>query len=172
MNWLGPLLGLIGGFSGIAGAKQGDPTKQLQALLMQLMSPQGALTDANKFYQGFLGSPSFAQGQGAIANSTNMLRNDLARSLGQRGLSTSGIGAVAGPLASSSAGFQMSNLYSAGWQQALQAALQQRAQLGGMLGGLGGGRNYGMDIFSGVLGALGPALYGYYSNRQQKPPTP
>lgn len=110
---LGPILGLF--------QHQFDPFKELQKRSARL---QGELpAETGRMYRMNVASPAFSQAQGALGMANLGLQHRLAASLGERGLSTTGIGAVAGPLAASTLGSGMANLYSDAWRQAGEQAL-------------------------------------------------
>lgn len=153
------ILGLLGGVGGLFGlSAAGDPTRRL----MGQLSPANTLNSANQFYQGFLQSPAYWAAQSGILANSNALQSRLSTSLGARGLGTSGVGAIAQPLAQSVGGFQMSNLNADFWRQALMAA-QQRQQL--MLGLPQ--TNWNAQLASSLLGAAGAGLGAYYGYKSR-----
>lgn len=115
------------------------------------------MKDAQRLYTNYLGSPAYASAKNAILAGTTGGTNRLTASLAQRGLSTSGIGAIAPSLAMSGGALKQGELLSRLWSEALNSAMSlgqsragvatqtQQPNLGANL--LGGG----MDALSAFL---------------------
>jgi hypothetical protein len=144
---------LLGGLLG-----KNDPQEKLRKQLMALYGPENLTKNTNALYSQFLGSPMFAQGQGAIAAGSNQLQNALSGSLGARGLSTSGIGAIAKPIAGSLAGGQLAGLRAGGFQQAQTGAQNLINQQGQALQGIGASPNYTQQLLGNGMNFFGPFL--------------
>lgn len=128
----------------------------------QIIGSQGQL--ANQNYQQFLGSPAFSQGQQGIAAGVNQTSNQLAGSLGARGISGSGVGDLLSSLPSSIVGSQMAGLKAAGYQNAQQQAAQQVQQkLAALQGMQGPGRTE--QLFGAGLNAFGPLLQQWLQSK-------
>lgn len=153
---------LLGGIFG-----RNDPAKERERKLMELFSQSNINKTTNNFWQQFLNSPAYGQGLGQIAAGTNSLTNSLNRSLGARGLSQSGIGAVASPLASSAAGFKMADFTSAGYAQALQHAMESLRMQGGALAGAPMAPNYGAELFGAGLSGFGNILEDWLKTQRR-----
>jgi len=130
----GSLLGLFGGGH--------NPQREFERNMQRYrgLLPQ----ETSNLYRAYLNSPAFSQAQGALAQGNLGLRNQLASSLGARGLERSGVGAIAGPLAASQLGGGMANLYSSLWASAAEEAQQSLKTRLGLAGellpkGAGGG---------------------------------
>lgn len=134
----------------------GDPQAKLRKQVAMLSSPQNLQRQTQFQYNQALQSPAFARSQGAIAGAGNTAINQLASSLGSRGLSGTGIGSVAGSLASSIPGIQMGNLYSNTFGQAQNAAQNQIQQQINSLLQAGAGPSQTQQLFAGGLQSLAP----------------
>ena len=98
----------------------------------RIWSPDAINRFAGTYFRNFMGSPAFANAQRGVLSGSNRLSMGVAQSLGERGLNTTGIGAIAQPLANSAGSFKMGGLYSDAWQSALDAAFKSAS---GMTGG-------------------------------------
>lgn len=116
----------------------GDPQKKYRRQVANLYSPQNISRLTNQFYQGTLMSPAYSRAQGTIAAGANLSNQNLASSLAQRGLGTSGIGAILGSVTPSITAGQLGGLrtaaYGSAQQNALQSIQQQLAALQGTQG--------------------------------------
>jgi len=145
------LLSMLMSFApGLLGSLFGDPQAKLRQKLMQLQNPGYQSGLINQFYQQALGSPAFSQGQGTILAGANAAQGDLARSLGARGLGTSGIGAIAPALIQSGIGGQLAGLRTQAYQgaqgQAQNSIQQQIAALTGTAGPSQGRQMFGVGL--------------------------
>lgn len=101
-----------------------DPKRELRRQIMDLLNPATRARLSEQFYRQNLQSPAFAAGQGAIATGANVSSNQLAQSLGARGLGTSGTGAILSSLTPSLIGKGISGLHVAAQKDAADAADQ------------------------------------------------
>jgi len=150
----------------LSGLFGGNPQKKLQKKINRLLSPENQKALTNQFYQQALGSPAFSQAQGQIATGANQAGSDIASSLAQRGIGTSGTGAILPGLISSLVGSQQAGLRTSAFQGAQQQAQntlqQQIANLQGT-----SGPSQTQQLFAGGLDALGPILAQYFSQQKQ-----
>jgi hypothetical protein len=158
--------GILNGLFGLLG---GNPQKKLQKKINRLLSPENQKALTNQFYQQALGSPAFSQAQGQIATGANQAGSDIASSLAQRGIGTSGTGAILPGLISSLVGSQQAGLRTSAFQgaqnQAQNTIQQQIANLQGT-----SGPSQTQQLFASGLDALGPILAQYF-NQQKTPPS-
>lgn len=134
-----------------------DPRAKLRAEIGRLTSPQNVGAVTNQFYNLGLASPAFSQAQGAIAQGANQTSNNVAASLAQRGLGTTGTGAILNSLTPSLVGSQQANLRSTLYQGAQGQAQQQiQALINALLGTQGPSQS--TQLFAGGLDALSPLL--------------
>lgn len=148
---------LAGGGAGLFGLMSPGPEESIEKRFKQLEKLAGpvALTNRTRqLYNLFSQSPAMSAAQADVLRGSNVLRQGLQRSLGQRGLSTSGIGAVAVPMAESAASFGLGQLKAQTWQQAMEASIQSLMSQLGMAAGAD--RDKQFEIFGALLGALGP----------------
>lgn len=167
---LSGLLSLAPGlFSGLFG---GDPQKKLRKQINKLLDPKNQAALTKQFYEQAISSPAYSQAQGTIAAGANQAGGDIASSLAQRGIGTSGTGAILPGLVSSLVGSQQAGLRTSAYQGAqgqAQNTLQQ--QLAALTGTSGPSQT--QQLFAGGLDALGPLLAQYFSqNRTRQPQRP
>jgi len=156
-----------GAFGGLLGQLFGGGQQRYRQQMMQAASPQHLLALHNMLYNQFLGSPAYTQAAGGAFQRGNALQNNLASSLAARGLGTSGIGSIAGPLAQSSAAGQLGQLRTGAYGAAgQQAGMLQRNELAGLQGagppqqnqfaaGLGGGISDFAQLLPYLMGGAG-----------------
>jgi hypothetical protein len=154
-------------FGGLFG--KNDPAKERERKLMEILSPGHANQLTSNFYNQFLNSPAFSQGQAGIAAGTNAFTNNLNRSLGARGLTTSGIGSIAPSLARSSASHSLGALQTQGFQSAQEQAMNLLRSQAGALGGTAMPTNYGNQLFGAGLDAFGPFFSDWLRKTYQVP---
>jgi hypothetical protein len=149
------ILAIASSLGGLFSAfNQGDPTKQLRDLILQLSSPGMTLDRAKKLYEGFLGSPAYGAAQKSIIGGSNIAKSSLSSLLAARGLTGSGIGDVSTAVGGSLVGTNLGKLHAGAWDSALEQSVKL-AQLGiGGIGGLGPGRNVGTDVFASLMDAI------------------
>jgi hypothetical protein len=150
-----------------------DPAKEYRKRVAQMTSAQNVGKLTNQFYQQSLGSPAYSQAQGTIAAGANAGANQLAASLGARGIGESGTASVLSSLTPSIVGSQQAGLrtsaYQSGQQQAQQAIQAQLAALQGTYGQQSPTQQMfgaGLDAFGGqfqnFLRARYPQLFSQY----------
>jgi len=105
----------------------GNPQVKLRRQLNKLSSPQHLANLTNQYYQQQLASPAYSQAQGTIAAGANATQGNVASSLGQMGVSNSGLGAILSSLTPSLVGSQQAGLRTSAYQGA-QGQAQQRVQ--------------------------------------------
>jgi len=126
---------LLSSLPGLLGALFGDPNKKLRGAVRNLTSAGNIGKVTNQFYQQALGSPAYAQAQGAIAAGANTAQGQLASSLGARGLGTSGTASILGAAIPSMIGGQQAGLRTSAYGSAQSQAQQSiEAQLRALLG--------------------------------------
>jgi hypothetical protein len=107
----------------------GDPKKKLRKQVSKLTSAENLGRQTNAFYNQNLASPAYSQAQGNIAAGANATSNQLANSLGARGIGTSGTSAILSSLVPSIVGQQQAGLrtsaFGAAQDQAQQAITRQ-----------------------------------------------
>jgi len=132
--------------------------KRLREMMQFATDPNTILQNARRFYDTGLQSPAYSTAQGNIYAGSNAASSQLASSLAERGLTTSGIGALAGATGGGATGFQLGKLNTDFWNNALQQAQElSRTQAGG-ISGLPPERNIGAEMFGGGLDAIGKLL--------------
>lgn len=157
------ILGSLGGFA----FKDNSREKMIREL-MRYANPGAVGADAKRLYSEWLQGPAFSQGQTEVYNSANQIASSAASSLAERGLGTSGIGAITGAIGGNTAGFQLASLRGKGMEQALQHAIEiMQARVGG-LSGMPNSRNVGAEIYGGGLDALSK----YFGIMAMKQPAP
>jgi type IV secretory pathway TrbL component len=161
MSLLLPLLMSFGPsiFSKLFG---GDPQQNLRDQINKLLASQGALTNQN--YQTNISSPAYSQGQGVIAAGANQTGNNVAESLGARGLSGSGTRDVLSGLLPSLVGSQLAGLKTTAWNSAQgQAQNTIQEQLDALMKTSGPSQN--QNLFAGGLEAFQPYLQAYLRSK-------
>jgi hypothetical protein len=142
----------------------GDPQKVYRQRVAQLTSPGNVAGLTNQFYQQLLGSPMFSQAQAGIAGGANQASNDVASSLAQRGIGTSGSASILSGLTPSLIGSQMGQLRAGTYGQAQgQAQNSIQSQLGAL------GQTYGPSQtaqFAGAgINAFAPFLQAFLKSK-------
>lgn len=165
MNPLIPLLLQGGGtiLSGLFGRGQDRAERRRRAEIRRLSSPEHMLGLQNQLYSQYQNSPAFAQARRGLFNANANMGNQLNASLASRGLSQSGIGAIAPTLAGSALAGQLGGLRTAGYNAAGQQAGSLIGNQISALTGMGAEPNYMGQAIGGGLGDLGQLialLYG------------
>lgn len=164
---LGPW-GLMGGaalsflpslLSGLFGGKSSE--QRLREQMMKILAPQNFSKLAGQYYQQNIGSPAFAQGQRDIAGGANQASNQLAQSLGARGIGTTGSAALLSSLTPSLVGSQMAGLRTGAWNAAQgQAQSNIQQQLAALQGTSGPSQT--SQLFAAGMGPFGDLLQQYF----------
>jgi hypothetical protein len=137
-----------------------DPKEKLRDEIMRLLDPKNQAALTGQFYQGNIGSPGYSQALGTIAAGANQTSNRVASSLAERGIGTTGTGAVLSGLTPSLVGSQTASLRTS----AHDAALKQtedflRQRIAALTGTQGPSQN--QQLFGAGLEAFGPYLQAY-----------
>jgi hypothetical protein len=153
LSMLSPLLGMFSHY---------DPMRELNRRWQAGVTKLPTMT--RQAYLGNVNSPAFTTAQTGMIQSNQALQNALASSLGASGLTKTGIGAVAVPLAASQLGGQLGGLHTQAWNQGAQSALEQLKYSIGMMpqNQYGGLWQYGgMEKLAALMAALArmPTLY-------------
>jgi len=131
--WAPALLSLVSGRFG-AGAEAGRMSK-LRKQLEQLFSTESIGGETNRLFDLFKGSPMYSGLRSQAMTGATSLANRLNTSFYRRGLGTSGIAAVAEPLARSSYQQTFANIDADMFREALQTALANLRSRAGILQG-------------------------------------
>ncbi len=132
---------------------------QYRDQIMKLLSSQNLGQQTGNLYNQFLQSPAYAQAQRGAIQGGNQMQTSLNRALGNRGLATSGIGAIAPSLAGAAAGNMQNQIRTGAYNQAQDLIRQQVEQL--MT--LGPQRHAGNELFASGLNAFSPMLQNYFN---------
>lgn len=171
------LLGALGGIPGIGIALlptllslfHKDPAERNRQLAMMLSSPKHLLEVQQEVARRLGALPENVAARSNIVGQSTSLSNDLAHSLAARGLGTTGIAAVAQPVANSAVQGRLSN-----FEGSLSAGALSRAQeiVARQIAALND-NPYGQSQLQGGLdrsmSALLPAIGDYYKRRYQAP---
>ena len=161
---LGGLFNVGGGLlGGLFGRGQANRQEAYRQQILRALSPANAMNLTHQFYNQFLGGPAYTSAaQGAYARG-NVLQNNLASSLAARGLGTSGIGSIAGPLAANAAGGYLGQARLGGYEGAQQSAMGAiRNQLAGLQAAGPQGPNPVAQGLGGGLSDFGSLLSNYF----------
>jgi len=141
-----------------------DPQKKLREQIQALLSPasQGATT--NEFYRQAISSPAYSQAQGSIAAGANQTSNQVASSLAERGIGTTGTGAILSSLTPSLVGSQQAKLATSAHEQAQQQTEQWLKQRIAALTGTQG-PSQTQSLFAGGLETFGPFLQAWLKQK-------
>lgn len=161
------LLGLLGGgalsflpsiLSGLFGGKSSD--QRLREQMLKVLSPYNFSKLAGQYYQNNIGGAAFSQGQRDIAGGANQASNQLAQSLGARGIGTTGTAALMSSLTPSLVGSQMGQLRQGAWNSAQgQAQNNIQQQLQALQGTSGPSQT--SQMFAGGMSAFAPYLQSF-----------
>ena len=152
------LLGALLSFAPtLLGGLFGNPQKKLRRQANKIISPQNLANLTNQFYGQALASPAYSQAQGTIAAGANQASNQVAQSLAQRGIGTTGTSAVLSGLTPSLVGSQQAGLRTAAYQGAQNQAQQNIERQLALLTGTSG-PSQTQNLFAGGLEAFIPYL--------------
>ena len=157
------LLALLSSFGpGLISSLFGNSQQKYRHEVSKIQSSLPGLTAQQ--YQQIISSPAFAQGQGVIAAGANQASNNVAANLAQRGLGTTGTGAILSGLTPSLVGSQTASLRTAAHQTATDTAMQQiQQQLAALTGSQGPSQT--QQYFAGGINALAPLLQMWLKQR-------
>ncbi len=154
---------------GLISSLFGNSQKKLQKKINKIQSPENLQALIQQYYKQALSSPAYAQAQGSIATGANQTSGDIANSLAQRGLGTSGVGAILPGLVGSIVGGQQANLRTGAYQGAQgQAQNTIQNQIQALMGTSGPSQS--QQLFAGGLSALGPLFADYFKQRYNPQP--
>ncbi len=131
---------------------------QYRDQIMKLLSSQNLGQQTGNLYNQFLQSPAYAQAQRGAIQGGNQMQTSLNRALGNRGLATSGIGAIAPSLAGAAAGNMQNQIRTGAYNQAgnqAQDLIRQQVQA---LQGLGPPIHAGSELAGAGLSSFTPML--------------
>ena len=151
---------------------QGDKDK-LRAELFQLLTPENMKRLTEKIYQQNIQSPAFAQGQNVIASGANQTSNQVAQSLGARGIGTSGTGAILSSLTPSLVGQQIAGLRTTAHNAAASDARSTiQSQVDALMNTSGPSQN--KQLFAAGIDSFTPYLASYLRTKYPNfmPPAP
>lgn len=132
-----------------------NSTEKLLQLLRSFTDPSVIAGDTNKLFRLLLQSPAYASSVNDILAAANSAQGSTAANLAERGLTTSGIGAITSGVGSSLSGLNISRLNADYMKQALERAIQlAQIRIGGAQG-LRPPRNIGADIYASGVNMLG-----------------
>lgn len=147
----------------------GDPQADMRRKAEKLSSPQHLIDIQQKLLRMLGATPENVANRAGIVNQSTSLANSLSQSLSARGLGTTGIAAVAQPIARSAVGGRLAN-----FEGALSAGAMNNAR--GMvdaelqaLQGYPLGQSRLQGGIDKSLSALLPAIGDYYKNRYRAP---
>jgi hypothetical protein len=141
-----------------------DPQRKLRRQINKLTSAGNVGKTTNQFYQQAVGSPAFSQAQGNIAAGANAAQGNLMSSLGQRGIGTSGTGAILSSLMPSVVGQQQAGLRTAAHTGAQNQARQAiQAQIDALVGTQGPSQT--QQMFAGGLESFAPYFSAFMKSR-------
>jgi hypothetical protein len=159
-------------FGGGKGTTQNDKLRQQ---IMALLSPEAQKKLADQYYQQNIASPAFSQGQGTIAAGANQVANQVAQSMGARGLAGSGTRDVLSSLGPSIVGGQMAGLRTGAYNSAQTQAQQNIASQIAALTNTVPGPSQSQNLLGTGIEAFTPYLTQYlrskYPNFMAPPPT-
>ena len=142
----------------------GDPQKKLRDEIARLSSPQNLAAQTNEFYRQAISSPAYSQALGSIASGANQTSNQVASSLAERGIGTTGTGAVLSSLTPSLVGAQQAKLATSAHEQAQQQTEQWlKTRIAALTGTQG--PSQAQQLFAGGLESFGPYLQAYLKQR-------
>lgn len=137
----------------------GDPNDKLQKMIQAILSPESIGKESDALLKQLLANPAFAKAMDAGAGAGNALQSRISANLGARGLGTSGIAAVARPLATTAASSVLGGLRSHAATTSLDMATQlARSRAAALQGQMQPPRNFTFELLSKGLASLIPNL--------------
>lgn len=171
----GGMLGMLGGplgmaamsfLPGLVSSLFGDPAEQQRRKIMQMISPQAIEAAKQRHLTEIMNSQEFH-----MANRMNMIggqaaQNHMSSNLAQRGLSGSGIGAIAPGLAGMAITNQRGNLYAQAGKDAYQGGREEQYAAAGLgMQMMPQGPSMTRGLFAGGMNAFGPYMSRMIQNR-------
>lgn len=151
------LISAIGSRIG-AGAKHGA-SKDMQRKLMALLDPNALSGETNSLFDMLRASPMYSGLRNSAMQNSASLANNLNASFARRGLSNSGIAAVAEPLARSSYQNTFAGIDADLFTKALGMARQNSATRAGIIGDYGNVPSIGAGTMGGFMSDSLPSIY-------------
>lgn len=146
-------LDAIAGMGGLF-FKDNSAEKLLQ-LLRSYSDPSVVIGDTNKLFKMMVESPAYSTSLNDILAASSQAQSSTAANLADRGLTTSGIGAVASGVGSSLSGLNIGRLNADVFKQALERAMQLVQMRISGAAGLPAPRNIGAEIYGAGTNLLG-----------------
>ena len=141
-----------------------DPQEKLRKQLYQLLAPASQGAQTNEFFRQNISSPAYSQAQGQIAAGANQTSNQVASSLAERGIGTTGTGAILSSLTPSLVGSQQAKLTTSAHEAAQQQTEQWLKQRIAALTGTQG-PSQTQQFLAGGLESFGPYLQAYLKQK-------
>ena len=137
--------------------------RAFRAQLMRIASPQYLMGLQNQLYNQAIAGPAFGAARRGVFNASQGVQNRLQGSLAARGLSSSGVGSIAGALGGSAMAGQLGQLRTGLYGQAGQQAGQMQERELSNLQSMGAPQQpaYGTQAFAGGLGDISKFLVNY-----------
>ncbi len=142
----------------------GNQQAELRSMIARLSSPGMLAKMQGQFYNQNLQSPAYSTAQATIGAGANQTANSVASSLAERGIGTTGTGAVLSGLTPSLVGSQMGRLRTDAWNSAQSSTSDWlKAQIAALTGTQGPSQT--QQLFAGGLEAFGPFLRAYLKSK-------
>jgi hypothetical protein len=150
--------------------------QQFRDMLMKLLSPESLGNESNAIFDILKRSPMYSTLMAQAIGGTNSLSNSLSSSFARRGLGTSGIAAVAQPLAASSFGNTMMGINSDLFMKAMSLARENLNSRADYLSKAGPITSVGAGTLGRTLSDMTPQIYDWlkglnYGKRVSAPGT-
>jgi len=160
---------LLGGLFGRKRSRQEERRqREFRAQLLRIASPQYLLGLQQQLYNQSLASPAFGAARRGVFNASTNMSNRLNSNLAARGLSGSGVGAVASALGGSAMAGQLGQLRTGLYGQTGAQAGQAQSRELEALQALGQPQNfnYGAQAIGGGLGDMSKLLVDYFTPKK------
>ena len=163
LSLLLPLLAAFG--PGILSKLFGNnPQAKMLAEIQRLLDPKNVQNSTNQFYQQAISSPGYSSALQSIAAGANQTSNQVASSLAERGIGTTGTGAVLSGLTPSLVGSQQGKLQAGAHDQAQEMAMNQiKSRIAALTGAQGPSQT--QQYLAGGLDAFSPYLQAYLKHK-------
>lgn len=155
------LQGLGGGIGALFGGRRQRAERKRRRELARLASPEYRRMLQTQEYNQALASPAFGETRRQAFNAGSTLSNRLQGSLAARGLSGSGVGALAGPLSQTATSGLLSRARGDLFEQSGQRAREQQMIQLGAFQGMGEEPDYVGEALGGSLSDIASTLLGY-----------
>lgn len=173
-NNLGPL-GLLGGplgslamsfAPGLIAGLFGNPAERERRKIMAMISPAAIEASKQRHLKDILGGQAFHQANRMAMIGGQAAQNSMSSNLAQRGLSNTGIGAVAPGLAGMATTNQRSNLFAGAGQMAQQQGHDEQYAMAGMHQQMMPQGGLARPLFAAGMNAFGPYMMDWMRRRQ------